>query len=246
MPNSLPTLAVLYVEAQRIGLYKGNGQILWMDIPETVVHNFEVISKSELNTLIRNFMGSQAVKDVSLIMIFSQAIAFEKDFAELPLEEKEIHSKEFFESVPFERMLSRVYPYQNGSKAIAINRDLYESLRDVFEQLGFQVLSAVPGYVLTMMGFDTFDVDTAKQIIKKEDAIKQQTMILIRQPARNMQQQEEELAKKHTPLILFIFFVFLGIVLAITIFILQSEAPKKASPTIVPVVPAPTSALPIR
>ena len=246
MPNSLPTLAVLYVEAQRIGLYKGNGQILWMDIPETVVHNFEVISKSELNTLIRNFMGSQAVKDVSLIMIFSQAIAFEKDFAELPLEEKEIHSKEFFESVPFERMLSRVYPYQNGSKAIAINRDLYESLRDVFEQLGFQVLSAVPGYVLTMMGFDTFDVDTAKQIIKKEDAIKQQTMILIRQPARNMQQQEEELAKKHTPLILLIFFVFLGIVLAVTIFILQSEAPKKASPTIVPVVPAPTSALPIR
>ncbi|OGM21816.1 hypothetical protein A2863_04385 [Candidatus Woesebacteria bacterium RIFCSPHIGHO2_01_FULL_38_9b] len=221
MPNVLPSLAVLYIEVQRMSLCRGNGQILWVDIPETIVHNFEVVSKPEFNTLIRNFVGTHTITGGPLILIFSEAIAFEKFFAGLPSEQKESEFQVFYESVPFERTLTRAYPFQNGSKAIAINRDLYESIRDAFEQVGFQILAVVPGYVMTMMGFNTFDVETAKQIIKKFDTVKQQTMISIHQPTRTIQQQEDELAKKHTPLILLIFFVFLGIVLGGTILILR-------------------------
>ncbi|HZZ98696.1 MAG TPA: hypothetical protein VFG51_02060 [Candidatus Saccharimonadia bacterium] len=230
MPNTPPLLAVLYIESQRMGLYKGGDQILWADLPENIVKNSEVVSKPELNTLIRNLAGTSTAPESMLIVIFSETIVFEKNFAVLPPDQKEAQTQAFFDLIPFERTLTRVYPFEGGSKAIAINRDFYESIRDAFGQIGFQTLAVVPGHVMTMMGFNTFDVGTAKQILKKSETTKQQTMVYIRQPILTSEEKEVELAKKHTPLIMLIFVGVLILVIGLTFLILRLEAPAPKKP----------------
>lgn len=230
MANNVLPLAILYIDQGRLTLITNGGQIQSVDVPSDVASEYEVLSREKLTTLIKGFVTGKEIDPSSLIMIFSSSLCFEKNFPELPTEQKEGQTQEFFDTVPFDRVLSRVYPFEKGSKAIAVNRDLYGAIYDVFIQMGFQFYAAIPAYVLTLMGYKAFDNKVAGQLLKRSDAIKQQTMILIRQPARTLQEQEEQLAREHTPLILLIFFVFIFAVVGLTFFFLNRQSKEIATP----------------
>ncbi len=240
--------AVLYVDQDRLSVYTSNGRLLSVGITNESLFEFEVVSREKLSALIREFILSKKIDPASLTVVFAPSLCFERNFPELPVEQKEGQTQEFFEAVPFDQVLSRVYPFERGSKAIAVNRDIYEALYDIFIQFRFQFFAVVPAYVFTLLGFgafNTFDAKIAALTLKRADAVKQQTMVLIRQPVRTLQEQEEQLAKEHTPLIMLVFFIFISLVVGLTFLVLSRQAssgPTSSSqlPTAAPVSPSPT------
>lgn len=244
MALSVLPLSVLYLEQHRMTMYTSSGRLLTLDIPKDVVSEFEIVSREKLSGLIKDFINSKEIDPSTLIVIYAPELCFEKNFPELPLEQKEGQTQAFFEAVPFDRVLSRVYPDAKGSKAVAINRDFYEVIYDIFSQFGFQFYAVIPFYVLTLLGYKGFDAKVAGALTKRSDAVKQQTMILIRQPVRSLQEQEELLAKEHTPLILLIFFVFIAAVVGVTFIVLNRQAGEnRSAPTALPTL-APASVQP--
>lgn len=225
----LPT-GIIYLDSNRLMLYTSSGRVLPLDLPREVVSDFEITSKEKLSVLIKEFVQSKEVDPCNLVAVFSPSLCFEKNFPELPTEQKEGQTRDFFDAVPFERILSRVYPFEKGSKAIAVNREYFDAFSDIFAQLGFQFYAVIPAYALTLLGIKSLDPKSAAGLMNRVDAIKQQTMILIRQQPRSLQEQEEQLAREHTPLILFIFFLFIIVVIAVTFVVLNRQSAQNRQP----------------
>src|SRR5258708_7458351 len=165
-------LTVGFIEPGRVGFYSGSGQVAWANIPETTIKDFEVVSKLELNKLIAELLTNFMAIGGSVILVFSSTSAFEKDFPTLTPEDKNNETQRFFDSVPFERVLAHVYSNQAGWKAVALNRDMYEALRDGFQLAGFDVIAVVPEYAVIQQGVKGDDPNAAQQIIKKIETLK--------------------------------------------------------------------------
>lgn len=230
MAEEILPLAVLYVDIKSFWVFTSEGRLVVSSFPEGLIKDFEVIDKSKLIDFIKKFVDSQGIVRSSLIFVFTDNLCFIKDFPEGLTEEKEGQTKSFFDSVPFERVLSRVYPLTKGSRAISLNRDFYQTLRDAFEVFGFSTFAVIPAYVLTLLNISGPEAQIGQQIIKHSDQVKQYTMVLIKQPIINLQQKEEALAQRHTPLILLIFFVFLFVVVGMTFLVLRQQGEQAKGP----------------
>lgn len=231
-------LAIVYVDAGKLYFASGNGKMLSLDLPPTVFRDLEIISRDALNQLMQGLIQTQKLAPSALVLIFSEATYFEKDLAEAAQPDSP-EVTEFAESVPFDRVLARAYPLASGSKVIAMNRDLYDAVRDAFIASGFKVHSVVPAYVLRLLGISKLDETSARQLLKRADELKPYTIVSLHQAALSLQEKEEELAKKHTPLILGFFLVFLVVVGGVTFFVLrqQQQSVRQIAP---PTTPLPT------
>lgn len=245
MPTPSQASAILYVDARKFYFFAPGLPMVTSEIPTSVMREFEIISPEGLAQQVKAVLSAQKTTPGALIIIFSDAICFEKIFPVPITGQERPEITEYFETVPFERVLSRVYPHPNGSKAIALNREIFESFRASFEAFGFTVYSAVPAYVLNLLGVSNLDQNTVGQIFKRATEVGQYTMVMTRQPVLNLQQKQEELAKKHTPLILVVFIFFLIVVFGATFFILnqQQQQVRQISTTPTPFatpIPTPT------
>ncbi|HSW89381.1 MAG TPA: hypothetical protein VLH19_00745 [Patescibacteria group bacterium] len=226
--------AFLYVEPNRLSMYTGNGSIATLDLPLTSVKDLDIVSKDELVGLLTKFIDEHKTHTYHLYILLSPAVVFEKDFPTLPGDEREKQTNQFLDTVPFERVLSRSYSLPSGWKAVATNRDLYDLLRDTFELAGSQMAAVLPPHVYTALGMKSFDVETGRALLKRIDTVKDQTLAVIRHPLQSLQQKENELAQKHTPLLIFVFFLFMLFVILVTFTMLRSQATPAKKPTPVP------------
>ncbi len=232
--------AIILVDARKLYYYAANGQALAIDLPDTIIRDYEVISRESLAKIIDQLIQSQKLTPSPLIQIYSENTYFSKAFSDPAPEVNEQQAKEFIETVPFERVLARNYPARSGLTTVALNRTTFEAIRDPFEAAGFPTLAVVPISVLSLLGIKNFDSAAVKTLIRRADELKGFSLAQIRQPTRTLQEQEEALAKKHTPLILAIFLGFIILVIGLTFFILtqQQQQVRKSTPSPRPPVAA--------
>lgn len=229
MAPSKLELAVLFIDLGKM-YYSAGGKLLPIDYPAETFRDLEVVSPDVISRTVKDFVAAQKLAPRQLIMIFANTLYFEKDLTE-PVGGGTA-AQEFAEAVPFDRVLSRSYPQKGGSKVIAMNREMYEVFRDAFLTAGFHVHSAVPAYALSLLGISKLDDISARIVIKRSEEFKQHSLVQLNQLPLTLQEREEELAKKHTPLILLIFVAFLIFVVGVTYVILtrQQQAVRQTAP----------------
>ena len=121
-------------------------------VPE-IIRDLDVINEDLLDNLIKLFITNNKIPPSNLMIIVADNAAFIKDFTPptppanqppTPLppnggEELQIETEKFIEHVPFENVASKTFPWNNGLRAFAANKDLYEAIKNSFEKNGFTV-----------------------------------------------------------------------------------------------------------
>jgi hypothetical protein len=151
--------------------------------PSGSVRDLEVVNHDLLASELKKFITGNNIAPGQVIFLLSPNIYFSKNLPNLSESERDSEIQKFLDTIPFASVSSRMFHIGNDYQIVAINRDYYESLRELFEQLGFSVMAAVPNFVVNSFGVkDTFDIETCRLILKKSDFILQNNFLTPSKP----------------------------------------------------------------
>jgi len=144
--------------------------------PPELISDLEIVNSPELNNNLRNFVEQNKIKPGPLVIIVAQSVYFEKNYTgQTPPTPEEVEN--FIDTIPFSTVSSKLFRVISGFKQVVINRDFYESLKNTFEELGFQVIAVVPGFALGQNAIAGFTINTCRIIYHKMDQIIADSMI---------------------------------------------------------------------
>lgn len=180
-------LASLIAEIHRDRLVVCGGPLaapLSLQFPPQVVKDLEMTSQTALENLIHAFVINQKLTPVSLILVLSQEVYFEKDIGKSEGEEKEKLVQQFVDMVPFTTTSEKVLQIRGSSRLVVINRALYDAFKTAFEKEQFSVVAVVPELVLPGIGVKgALNVDSCRVIAKKLPVLAEQSFL--ERPERN-------------------------------------------------------------
>lgn len=189
-------------------------------VPE-IIRDLEVVNQELLENLIKLFITNNKIDPSEMIIVLSDNVSFLKDFFVHPAEKKtdvnpgtgaslgkieqiapKVTDEEinfFIEHIPFERVISKTFPLENGVKVFAANQDLFESLKTSFEKLGFKITMVLPGIIFpnnvgSRVGLDA---NTAIGILSTAELLKEHNLLTGQKPVIN--QPKPEFKKAEDP-----------------------------------------------
>lgn len=246
-------LAVFYIDANKAYFYGSNTKsVLQVELPPDVIVYMDILNKEKFYQLIQSLVTINKIEPVPLLILFSPYATYEKDLAAKSPEDIATETQQFLSSVPYERVLSKVYKLQDKSKVVALNQDLYEAIKYGFEKLNFQTASIVSLLLLQQVMPELGSTLDLELIAGKFESIKQYSLITaeeINNAAKVSQQSGEP--NKSNPLRLYgligVFVVLLGVLAFMIVSTMQPQkiVSKKvvALPTVIPTpttIPTPT------
>lgn len=240
MDFSKKQLGIFYLEGHRAIFYGGNViNMISLEWPLDVIKDLEVLNKEKLATLIQAFVQSNNIVPCSVLIVLSQAVTFEKDLQESPSEDQDREMQKFIDVVPFEEVISRIIKLEKKWKIVAINKELYEPIRDAFEKQGFLIISVVPASVLQETMPELVENLDFSIILSKADDIKQYSLLIAEEPQNTTYETKKTWKNKRTLLLLGIFGLLL-LILLVLIFtsVLSGPSPKKIINKPTPTIPA--------
>lgn len=122
--------------------------IITVQIPNTIVSDFEILSKDGLYSLIKQWVKQYGLVGSQIVFIFSESVYFEKIFLASEFPQMETQILKFFDMVPYELIWSKVYPIKNGKRAIAFNKAFFDGMHQGFLLQGLPVKSIIPAFAL--------------------------------------------------------------------------------------------------
>jgi len=152
--------------------------VFTVEVPSTVLRDIDVVNKDALYILIKQWVTEHALSDGHIVIVLSDADYFEKIISAKESVQMESDVLKFFDSIPFESSLTKVYPHEQGKRAIAVNNVLCETLSAGFALQGVNVKGIVPAFVLgEQKAKHSMDAEMAQYIMKNMDMYLKQNMM---------------------------------------------------------------------
>lgn len=143
------SLLVLFIDRIGIQMFGGTLQsIATVQIPKTIVKDWEVISKDSLYSLIKQWVKQYSLSGSQIVFVFSDTVYLEKQFLMSEQSQVETEILKFFDMVPYESIWSKVYPMKNGKRAIALNKGFYDGIHQGFLLQGLPTRTIIPAFAL--------------------------------------------------------------------------------------------------
>lgn len=218
-------LAIIYI--QRNGFYYKdsvkNTSILHYAFLPSMVADLDVIDSKALTESIKAFITDNKLAAKECVIVVSESVYFEKDYAGITKEQEQPVTQLFIDSVPFENVLTKTYLIENGIKVVVANKDFCMMLKTAFDQNKLFVAAIVPAVIVGIKEGD--DMAAAFAIFfEKYEFLKHNNfpLVMIQPKKISGQQNEQNNAAKATPkqsnkrvIILIVFFLLLiGILIA--------------------------------
>ncbi len=235
---------ICYIDRNKILFYKDiDGSMLQMDFPPNVVSDQELNSREKLEHLIETFIDANKLEKGNILFIFASDMSIEKDFPDELAEKKNEEIQKFIDMIPFEEVLSKTYTLNKKTKTIAINQEIYESIKSIFAKRGYFLAGIIPSAVLQ----ETFpelsaNIDLAF-IAGKIFSLKQYSMAEVNEPKKEDPKEKPVSKKPKTRIYLLVsvFAILLFILIAMVVINLLPEDSPKDLPTVqTPISSAPT------
>lgn len=221
--------AVLYV--QRTGFYykdsTKDSPVLHYGFPPTVVSDLDVIDSKALTESIKVFITDNKLAAKECVIVVSESVYFEKDYAGITKEQEQPVTQLFIDSVPFENVLTKTYLIENGIKVVVANKDFCLALKTVFDTNNLLVAAITPAVILGVKEGDDMTA-TFSLFFEKYEFIKQnnfslsitvqQKKTLFQQNQQNTQASSPQKHSNKRAITLIIFFLMLVGVLIAMIF----------------------------
>jgi hypothetical protein len=198
---------IVFLQKDKFDFYSpGLIKIIEFKFVAEFIHDLEVINSELLTDLIKLFVTNNKVQPTELLIILADNACFIKDFnSPSPVAQQQAASapnqapvsaapvalthtasekmqediKSFIDHVPFENVLSRNFPMQNGTKVVAVNKDFYEAIKGAFEKAGFKVSAVYPGVIFenNIGSKPNMDIITANNILQKADYLRENNLL---------------------------------------------------------------------
>ena len=237
---------VCYIDRDKALFYQDvNGSMLQMDFPQDIIFDQELTGGGKLEHLIESFLETNKLGKGNILFIFAPSVTIEKDFPDELAQNKNEEIQKFIDMVPFEEVLSKIYRLNKKTKVVAINHEIYESIKNIFAKKNFLILGIIPSTVLQ----ETFtelssNIDLAF-IASKIYSLKQYYIVdegkLINQDTKEKSGLKKQNTRMYILIVIFAILLFIFIILVITKFF-----PKNSSrdlPIMQP-LPSPTPSIP--
>jgi hypothetical protein len=220
--------------------------------PEGTIRDLEIIDRTKLFTALQEFIKQKQIAPSPVILVLSPNIYFDKTLSKVSAEERDNEAAAFLESIPFASIGSRMFNIGSEFRIVAINRDLYEVVKNAFVGLGFKVVAAAPAFVLGPIGVpEQFSYESCRVIYRKLDYIIANSFLTDNTVPTEFRLKQRHYLSKHR--IVFSIFSLLAIVLALGTSVMtlkrpvrQSASAKQApasvvtkTPTKIPATPTP-------
>lgn len=163
----------LWLDKTGLSLYLENKPFLRLNFPPEMINDLEIIDRLKLQNLIHSFVNQNNLSFLSLIVIITAEVLFEKDW-NLPQTDTQLKEEEdFLDSIPFENILEHSWIKDNKKKLIATNQDLITTLEDCFEKENCNFMAVFP---YSLFGAGVRD-ESVKEIWKKLDNFKRDSLL---------------------------------------------------------------------
>ncbi len=229
---------VVDVSRERLSLCtKSNLEPVVFAFTPEMISDLEVINKEVLRTKLQDFVVQNKIKPTPLVIILEESVCFEKTYPgpeQPPMEEVQ----KFIDTVPFSAVSSKLFRVGNGFKLVAINRDLYETLQQVFEKLQFPLMSVVPGFVLTTINAPPqFSGESCRVIYRKLDVVTESSFSGGGAEDESFSNKEEAWLEKHKIMVVILVLAVVAGCIAVAIMTLTRKKPR---PRVINLGPVPT------
>lgn len=171
--------AVIYV--QRTGFYyKDNTKdspVLHYGFSPSVVADLDVIDSKALTESIKVFITDNKLVAKECVIVVSESVYFEKDYAGITKEQEQPVTQLFIDSVPFENVLTKTYLIENGIKVVVANKDFCMALKTVFGSNNLFVCAITPAVIAGVKEGDDMAASFSL-FFEKYEFIKQNNFLL--------------------------------------------------------------------
>jgi len=203
---------------------------------------FDIVDEAKLTKQIEDFLSNNKLPPLNAYFIVGQECLIEKEF----VLGNEIAINQFLELIPYEIVFSKRILKPKSVVVSAFNGDFYRIVNEIIEKYHGRILSVLP---CSQILENTLNSQTALSVLKKADALKNESMTAIGekeefdQPIYETKKVEE---KSSLPLLLLIFFILLVILIIVVIVSSKNQVTINnsnkipPSPTVI-VIPSPTN-----
>lgn len=214
------SIVVVFVDRNRLQFYGGGlPAILSLDMPPIVVKDLEILNRDSLYTLVNQWLKQNNLGGAQLFLVLSPTTYFDRAIASTGESEQETEILEFYDSVPFDELATKVLTITNKKVAIATNRDFIEGIRHAFMLQGFRVVGVIPAVLLgTLAAKRWMDAEMGSYVLKHFDILKGQNVIDIDEPTTMIGRPASGVATTKNNPRLMIMVGILGVLLLVFIF----------------------------
>lgn len=135
--------------------------------PKELIRDLEVVDEKKLKSTLADFIKSAEIKTKKVIMIFSESTYLEKRITKQEFPQKTEIVESFSDLVPFEDIFVRELKNDEEIRLVVINRDFYEPILNILNDLKFKLSSIFPEFAISkVLGKYDLDQTAANNIVK--------------------------------------------------------------------------------
>lgn len=186
-----------------------------------IMQDLDIVNEAALERVIKNWMRQSQIVPKTTAVYFVEETFFFTDLASIPATTQEPEVVAFTEAVPFDHVITKVFPIGSGARVVAINKDLLIPILSVLEKSGFTVLSVSPDFAVGITKEAPFTKEVAQKSLLNQDLITIYNFLDEAQVESKLQLDESFLAVKFDKKLIAMiisFAVLVGILIALLVF----------------------------
>jgi hypothetical protein len=216
-------IIILFINRNTFQLFGGSlTGIVTIQVPETILKDGDMLSADGAYTLIKQVVKQYQLSSSQLLIILSDLSYFEKTFPLSQSATLEDDILNFFNVVPHESIITKVYDFDKGKRAVVMNKLFYETLKQGFALQGISIKAVVPSCVIpSAKGNYTLTLPLANEMMRTAEYLSKQSLLDAQDVSQQVIRPEEITAnpkkKSQLPLLLGIFGVLITILIVVVL-----------------------------
>ncbi len=186
-----------------------------------IMQDLGIVNEAALERVIKNWIRQSQLVPKTVSVYFVDETYFFTDVPSIPATTQEPGVVAFTETVPFDHVVTKIFPVGTSARIVAINKDLLFPIVSVLEKSGFTVISVSPDFAVGITREAPFSKELAQKALKNLDLITTYNFFDKAQVDRKLLLDESFFAIKFDKkLIVMIisFVVLIGILIALVVF----------------------------
>lgn len=166
---------VLYLKSDGLQLYQeGVEGSETLTFPKDAFNSQEIKDRTKIEESVLDFLLHLSIKKQHVLFVLSDEIILKESFSKTDSEIEE-SIKSYLEKLPFGQKKATYLKIDNKQEVqlIVTNKDLYESVGDVFEKLGWEIRSLIPAFLLGITESSALTEDEVRVVIKNYKKVAQ-------------------------------------------------------------------------
>ncbi|MBI4009479.1 hypothetical protein HY357_04545 [Candidatus Roizmanbacteria bacterium] len=171
---------IIFIDKYKVYYYDElHPSILQFPFQPNTIQDLEVFDKDLLANHIKTFIETNKLLPTNILFIFADSILFEKAFPISPVDNRDAEIQTFLENIPFEMVSYKVFNLGSEFRVVALNREIYLSIKAGFEKLGFSSAGAIPLFLLgdAFKTRSSLDFEMVKFALSRFDQLQKQNIV---------------------------------------------------------------------